>query len=287
MTASTTPLDPTHQPGPSRVPSPKDKARALWALGDYTAVAHDVIAELGGVAVEAARISAHQRVIDVAAGAGNAAIPAARRGARVIATDITPELLARGALDAQRAGVELTWEVADAEALPYADDAFDVATSVVGVMFAPDHQACADELVRVVRPGGAVALINWTPQGFIGQMLATLRPYLPTPPPGARPGTLWGDPDHVTGLLGDRVSDVQWERRTLRVSCFDHPDLFREFFKQKYGPTIAAYRGLGDDAERIAALDRDLSALAARHDLGGDAGFVMEWEYLLLAARVV
>ena len=286
MTTSTTPRQPGRQPAPPRVAAPKDKARALWALGDYTAVAHDVIAELGGVAVEAAGIQAGQRVIDVAAGAGNAAIPAARQGARVIATDITPELLARGRQDADRAGVELTWEVADAEALPYADDAFDAATSVVGVMFAPDHQACADELVRVVRTSGTVALINWTPQGFVGQMLATLRPYLPVPPPGAQPGTLWGDPDHVTALLGDRVSDVQWERRNLRVSCFDHPDVFRDFFKAKYGPTVAAYRGLADDAERIAALDSDLSALAARHDLGGDTGFVMEWEYLLLTARV-
>lgn len=270
----------------SDAPSPLDRARAMWALGDYPAVAHDVISEIGRVTVEAAGVTAADRVIDVAAGSGNAAIPAARTGARVLATDLTPELLDAGRLEAQRHGVHLTWEAADAQALPYADDAFDVALSTVGVMFAPDHQACADELVRVVRPDGRVALASWTPDGFIGQMLATLRPYLPPPPAGARPGTLWGDSDHVATLLGDRVTDVTTEKRMLHVSCFDHPDVFRDFFKTKYGPTIVAYRGLGDDTDRIAALDHDLSDLAARHDVGGDHGFAMDWEYLLVTARV-
>lgn len=264
----------------------KQRSRTMWALGDYPSVAHDVIPELGRIAVEAAQVGPSDSVIDVAAGSGNAAIPAARAGARVLATDLTPELLAAGQQQAEGLGLDIGWEVADAESLPYGDDTFDVALSTVGVMFAPDHQACADELVRVVRPDGRVALASWTPDGFIGQMLATLRPYLPPPPAGARPGTLWGDSDHVATLLGDRVTDVTTEKRMLHVSCFDHPDVFRDFFKTKYGPTIVAYRGLGDDTDRIAALDHDLSDLAARHDVGGDHGFAMDWEYLLVTARV-
>lgn len=264
----------------------KQKARTMWALGDYPSVAHDVIPELGVVAVSAAGVGPSDTVIDIAAGSGNAAIPAARAGARVLATDLTPELLIAGQQQAENLGLDITWEVADAEALPYADDSYDVALSTVGVMFAPDHQACADELVRVVRPGGRIALVSWTPTGFIGQMLATLKPYLPTPPADARPGTLWGEPEHVASLLGDRVRDLVQETRLLRVACFDHPDVFRDFFKQKYGPTIAAYRGLRHDVERIQSLDRDLASLGAQHDVGGPHGFTMNWEYLLTTARV-
>jgi SAM-dependent methyltransferase len=266
--------------------SPSEKARALWALGDYSTVAHRVIPLLGSVTVAAAGVRPHQHVLDVASGAGNAAIPAARLGARVVATDITPELLESGRREAREQGVELDWQVADAQDLPFEDDLFDVAVSTVGVMFAPDHQACADELVRVVRPGGTIALANWTPTGFVGQMLATLRPYLPTPPAGARPGTLWGDPAHVATLFGDRVRDFAAETLEVKVSCFDHPDVFRDFFKANYGPTVAAYRGLGEDAGRSASLDRDLSELAARHDIGGESGFAMLWEYLLVTAHV-
>ena len=263
-----------------------EKARALWALGDYPTVAHQVIPSLGRITVEAAGVQPQQRVLDVAAGAGNAAIPAARLGARVVATDITPELLESGRREARNQGVELDWQVADAQDLPFDDNDFDVALSTVGVMFAPDHQACADELVRVVRPGGVIGLANWTPTGFIGQMLATLRPYLPPPPAGARPGTLWGDPAHVAVLFGDRVHDLAAETQEVKVSCFDHPDAFRDFFKANYGPTVAAYRGLGDDAQRAASLDRDLSDLATRHDIGGETGFAMRWEYLLVTAHV-
>ena len=264
----------------------KQRSRTMWALGDYPSVAHDVIPELGRIAVEAAQVGPSDSVIDVAAGSGNAAIPAARTGARVLATDLTPELLAAGQQQAEGLGLDIGWEVADAESLPYGDDTFDVALSTVGVMFAPDHQACAAELVRVVRPGGRIALVSWTPGGFVGQMLGALKPYLPTPPAGARPGTLWGVPEHVTSLLGGRVQDVVQETRLLRVTCFDHPDVFRDFFKQKYGPTVAAYRGLGDDLERVQALDRDLSELGARNDVGGPQGFTMSWEYLLTTARV-
>src|SRR4051794_34502878 len=139
----------------------KARHRAMWALGDYHAVATEIIPDLGPVLVEAAGLGPGDHVLDVAAGSGNVAIPAAEAGAHVIASDLTPELLEQGKVDAQAAGVRLEWEVGDAENLPYESDSFDAVTSCVGVMFAPHHQAAADELVRVCRPGGRVGLISW------------------------------------------------------------------------------------------------------------------------------
>ena len=159
----------------------KDKHRAMWALGDYPALAADIIPGLGQILVTACGVRAGDRVLDVAAGSGNAAIPAAYAGARVVASDLTPELLAAGQRQAARQGIELEWRQADAEALPFGDDQFDVVMSCLGVMFAPHHQASADELVRVCRPGGTVGLLNWTPEGFIGQMFAAMKPYAPRP----------------------------------------------------------------------------------------------------------
>lgn len=262
----------------------KEKHRSMWALGDYPTVASQVIPTLGPILVEACRIDADDRVLDVAAGSGNVAIPAALTGATVIANDLTPELLEAGAAVAGQHGLDLRWETGDAEALPYPDDEFDVVTSCVGVMFAPHHGDAAAELVRVCRPGGRIGLVSWTPEGFIGQMLATMRPYVAAPPPGAQPPPLWGKEDHVLGLLGARVVDVRTERRTVRVDRFTTPEDFREFFKSNYGPTIAAYRGLADHPHRAAALDRDLAELARRHALGAGS-LVMDWEYLLLTAR--
>ncbi len=262
----------------------KTKHRRMWALGNYSAVATEIIAELGPVLVEAAGVVPGAQVLDVAAGSGNVAIPAARAGARVVASDLTPELLETGRRLAAEAGVELSWETADAEALPYADGRFDAVLSCVGVMFAPHHQAAADELTRVCRPGGTIGLIAWTPAGFIGQMFATVKPYAPPPPPGAQPPPLWGNEEHVRGLLGDRVEDVQVRTQTLVVTQFDTPEAFRDYFKTNYGPTIAVYTAIADDPERVAALDRDLADLARRFDRG-DSSTLLDWEYLLLTAR--
>jgi SAM-dependent methyltransferase len=153
---------------------------------------------------------------------------------------------------------------------------------VVGIMFAPHHQAGADELVRVVRPGGRIALASWTPEGFIGQMFATMKPYAPAPPPGAQPPPLWGNEEHVRTLLGDRVTDVVATRKTVTIDHFANGAEFRDFFKAKYGPTIAVYKSLADQPERAAALDRELADLGDRYDEGGGT---MRWEYLLLTAR--
>lgn len=258
--------------------------RAVWALGDYPAVATEIIPELGRVVVEASRLRPGDNVLDVAAGSGNAAIPAALAGAKVIASDLTPELLDIGRKHAAESGATLEWVEADAEALPFGDGQFDSVLSSVGVMFAPHHQATADELVRVVRRGGTIGLINWTPDGFIGQMFATMKPYLPPAPAGVQPPPLWGNDEYVRGLFGNRVTDIVSERRNLAVDHFATPDAFRNYFKANYGPTVAAFRSLAGAPDQVIALDRELTELAERFQ---SAGSTMNWEYLLFTARKV
>ena len=148
-------------------------------------------------------------------------------------------------------------------------------------MFAPHHQAAADELLRVCRPGGTVGVLSWTPDGFIGQLFATMKPYAPPPPPSASPAPLWGRADHVRTLLGDGVTDLVARQQTLAVERFTTGAEFRDFMRASYGPTIAVYRFLSEDADRVAALDADLAALGDRFLVDG----AMEWEYLLVTAR--
>jgi SAM-dependent methyltransferase len=260
----------------------KARHRAMWALGDYPSVATEVIPHLGATLVRACRTGPGQRVLDVAAGTGNAAIPAALTGADVVACDLTPPLLAAGRALAAERGAVVDWREGDAEALPFPDGSFDVVLSCVGVMFAPHHRTAAAELVRVCRPGGTIGMINWTPAGFIGQLFGLMKPYTPPPPPGAQPPPLWGRPDHVRDLFGDRVTEATATVETTVIDRFADGAQFRDFFKTHYGPTVAAYRNLAADPERTAALDRDLADLAGRHDRGGG---VMHWEYLLWTGR--
>jgi ubiquinone/menaquinone biosynthesis C-methylase UbiE len=260
----------------------KLKHKAMWAFGNYDAVATEVVGGLGPVIVRAAGIGPGQRVLDVAAGSGNASIPAAERGAQVTASDLTPELLDIGEHRAAGRGLDLRWLEADAEFLPFGDGEFDTVLSCVGVMFAPFHQPVADELTRVTRPGGTIALINWTPEGFIGQMFTLMKQFVPAPPPGAQPGPLWGTETHVRELFGDRVTELQAERRQLTVDRFASAEHFRDYFREYYGPTIAAYRNVADDPAREAELDRALVDLA--RSAGADTG-TMQWEYLLVTAR--
>jgi ubiquinone/menaquinone biosynthesis C-methylase UbiE len=263
----------------------KAKHRALWASGDYAAVAAELIPTLGPRLVEACGVQPGQRVLDVAAGSGNAAVPAAATGASVVASDLTPELFDAGRRIAETRGVELEWTEADAEAMPFDDNSFDVVMSCVGAMFAPHHRQTADEIVRVVRPGGTIGMINWTPGGFIGQLFATMKPYAPPPPPGASPPPLWGDEDHVRELFGDSVIDLTMRRETVPIEQFVDPLEFREYWKRNYGPTIAAYRFNADAPDRLAELDRDFLALLENWNQAAEPGrTAYAAEYLLVTA---
>lgn len=262
----------------------KSRHRAMWAFGDYPRVVDDIVHPLGPELVQLAGVGPDDVVLDVAAGTGSAAIPAARLGARVTASDLTPELLDAGRASAGDLPIE--WIEADAEDLPFEPESFDVVLSTIGVMFAPHHRRAADELVRVCRADGTIALASWTPEGFVGRLFATMKPFAPAPPPGVEPAPGWGSPDHLEELFGARVEVLRQERRMLPVARFDRPEAFRHFFRENYGPTIAVYRSLGDDPARTAALDGALDALAREHALATDP-FRLEWEYLVTIMRRV
>jgi SAM-dependent methyltransferase len=264
----------------------KSKHRAMWASGDYPSLATDLISTLGPILVDACGVRSGDRVLDVAAGAGNAAIPAALAGAEVVASDLTPELFEAGRRQAATWGAELEWTEGDAESLPFGDGDFDTVLSCVGVMFAPHHQTSADEILRVCRPGGTIGLLSWTPEGFIGQMFATMKPYAPPPPPGAQPPPLWGSEAHVRDLFGDRVTDVVAHKQTVRIDRFAEGIDLRDYFKERYGPTISVYKAIADDPDKVAALDRDLALLVERFQQRTDT-VVLDWEYLLLTCRRV
>jgi len=203
--------------------------RAMWALGDYALMAEEVMAPLGPVLVAATGIGPGVRVLDVAAGSGNISLPAAKTGADVVSTDLTPELLRRSQARAAAQGLLLDYREANAHALPFGDGEFDTVISAIGVQFAPDHQRAADELIRVCRPGGMIGVISWTPEGFFGRMLATLRPYRPSLSPAVAPAALWGREGYVAGLLGDRVGRVTTLRGNLRVNRFDSAEAVHRY----------------------------------------------------------
>lgn len=237
----------------------KARHRAMWASGDYPLMVETFLLPLGPRLVEACGIEPGMRVLDVAAGTGNAALPAAQRGASVTASDLTPELLEAGRLRAEAEGLDLQWVEADAERLPFEDGSFDVSMSAIGAMFAPNHQAVADELVRVTRPGGTVGLLSWTPEGMLGALFRTMGPFAAPPPPGAQPPPLWGSEEHLRGLTGDRVEWRSLDRDVLEITAFEHPHDYATHFKSFYGPTIAVQanaRKDGREAEFEEALDR-------------------------------
>lgn len=262
-------------------PEIKAKHATMWALGDYPAVAREVIPGLGARLVDAVGVQRGEHVLDIAAGDGNASVPAAQRGARVVASDLTPELLEAGRAATADLPLDITWQAADAEALPFEDDEFDVAISSVGIMFAPFHAPAAAELVRVVRPGGRIGIAAWTPEGFIGEMFRIMRPFAPPPPAGAQPAVLWGSEEHVRELLGDRV-ELSFQRELLEVRRFANGAEFRDFFKRTYGPTIVAYRGIAEEPDRVAELDRLLADLGDR----SRDGDLVQLEYLLTTGTV-
>ena len=263
----------------------KAVARAMWGLGDYHQFAKETVWELGPVLVEACGIRAGQRVLDVAAGSGNAAIRAAETGARVVASDLTPENFEAGRRAAAARGVELEWVEADAEALPFGDAEFDVVTSCFGAMFAPDHQAVASELVRVCRPDGTIGLIAFTPEGLGGEFFASFARYAPPPPRNALPPILWGSEEHVRELFGGRVAFLELSRREY-VERAASPAEYVELFQETFGPSIALRAYLAGQPERAAAFDREFREFAEganRGAVGGPAEY--HYEYLLAVAR--
>jgi SAM-dependent methyltransferase len=252
----------------------------MWASGDYPSMVETFLLPLGPRLVEACGIGPGMRVLDVAAGTGNASIPAAQAGADVTASDLTPDLLEAGRRRAEGDGVALDWAEADAENLPFEDASYDVVMSSIGVMFAPHHQDAADELVRVCRPGGTIGLLSWTPEGMIGDLFRTMGPFAPPPPPGAQPPPLWGSEEHLAGLFGDRVDFHTLKRDMLDITAFERAHDYGEHFKARYGPTIAAQA----NARRTDREDEFNSALDAFCDEWdrGEAGVArFEKEYLL------
>ena len=266
-------------------PRLKAATRAAWALGDYHRFAKETVWQLGEVLVRACGISTGQRVLDVAAGTGNTAIRAAEAGAEVVASDLTPENFTAGRREADAHGVELEWVEADAEALPFADGQFDAVTSSFGAIFAPDHQAVADEMVRVCRPGGTIGMLNFTPESLISDFFGALAPYMPAPPPGALPPPLWGSEEHVRELFGDRLESLEMSRRDF-VERADSPRAYRELFKQSFGPVVGTYASLAGEPQRAAALDHDFLEFATRANSGPPEGPAeYRYEYLLVVAR--
>jgi SAM-dependent methyltransferase len=220
------------------------------------------------------------KVLDVASGTGNAAIPAAQTGAEVTASDLTPELFDAGRKRAEAEGVTLEWAEADAENLPFEDASYDVVMSSIGAMFAPYHEKVADELVRVCRPGGTIGMLNWTPEGMVGALFRTIGPFAPPPPPGAQPPPLWGGEDHLKELFGDRVELHRLERGVLDVTAFAKPHDYADHFREYYGPTIAAEnnaRNNGQQEEFVQALN----SFCDEWNVGSPDDARFEHEYLI------
>ncbi|OBG70924.1 hypothetical protein A5714_20600 [Mycobacterium sp. E2462] len=255
--------------------------RTVWALGDYALMAEEVMAPLGPVLVEAAGIGPGTRVLDVAAGSGNISLPAAAAGAEVVSSDLTPELLARSQARADARGLTLDYREANAHALPFGNGEFDIVVSAIGVQFAPDQQRAADELVRVCRPGGTIAVISWTPGGFFGRMLATIRPYRPSLSQATPPATLWGRPGYVAALFGDRVREFRAAFGLLTVDRFASAEAVHRYFKSNYGPTIEAYANIGHNRVLADELDAQLVELAEEYLVDG----AMQWEFVLVTAE--
>ena len=259
---------------PQSEPSLKTRQQAMWASGDF-AVIGSTLQIVGERLCEAVDIRSNDRVLDVAAGNGNATLAAARHFAQVTSTDYVPALLDRGRVRAEAEGFDVTFEQADAEALPFDAASFDVILSTFGVMFAPDHRASSGEMLRVCRPGGRIGLASWTPEGFLGQMFKVIASHVP-PPPGVSSPLLWGKKEHLEDLFRGAHSI------THAVRCFSFryrsAEHFVEIFRTFYGPTLKAFAALA--ADRQAVLEADLLALLRNADHGDASGLVVPAEYL-------
>jgi SAM-dependent methyltransferase len=257
----------------------KQRQQQTWASADYAAVAALIVPMAEGLAQNAG-LRAGDRVLDVATGSGNAALAAARCGCEVTGIDYVPALLERARARAAAEGLEIEFAEGDAEHLAFPDASFDAVLSCLGVMFTPDQERAAAELARVCRPGGTIGLVNWTPAGFIGQLLRTVGKHVP-PPAGVRPPPQWGTEERLGELLGDAVSRLDFQRRTF-VFRFRSPDDFATFFRDNYGPVHQAF-GAPDEPGRERLHD-DLTALARDHDREEGPSVAMPAEYLEVVA---
>jgi SAM-dependent methyltransferase len=252
----------------------KTRQQAAWASGDY-AVVGTTLQIVGENLAEALDLRAGSRVIDIAAGNGNATLAAARRHCSVVSTDYVPELLDKGRERAAAERLEVEFRTADAENLPFGDAEFDVAMSVFGVMFTPDHARAAREMARVTRPGGLIGLANWTPDSFIGQLFRTLGSYVP-PAAGLRSPALWGTEAHLRDIFGAAIGELRATRRQF-VFRYRSASHFIDVFRRYYGPVHKAFLALPADGQ--ASLEQDLHTLLARCSSAGDT-LVVPSDYL-------
>jgi len=253
----------------------KTKQQAAWSAGDY-AVIGTTLQIVGESLCEALDLRAGERVLDVAAGNGNATLAAARRWCDVVSSDYVPALLERGRARASADGLPVRFEQADAESLPYADASFDVVLSTFGVMFTPDQAKAAAEMARVCKPGGRIGLANWTPSGFIGELFKVIGKYLP-PPAGVKPPSAWGTEDRLRELFGDRIGSMEIARKHF-VFRYRSPTHWLETFRTFYGPMHKAFGAL--DGAKQESLAADLIALAERFNRAGDGALCAPGEYL-------
>jgi SAM-dependent methyltransferase len=253
----------------------KAKQQATWASGDFGQIG--VRLQLVGESLcEAADVEACDTVLDVAAGNGNASLAAARRFAEVTSTDYVPELLEQGRRRAEADRLPISFQPADAEALPFGDGAFDVALSTFGVMFAPDQKRAAAELLRVVKPGGRIGLASWTPEGFIGDMFKVVGSFVP-PPAGLSSPMAWGSEPRVVELFGPGASDIRTERK-MCVFRYASPEHWVDYFRTYYGPTHKAFAAL--DGSRQLAFHAALTTLAQKANRSSRGSLVLPAEYL-------
>jgi ubiquinone/menaquinone biosynthesis C-methylase UbiE len=253
----------------------KARQQGAWSSGDY-AVVGTTLQIVGEQLCEALDLRSGQKVLDVAAGNGNATLAAARRWCDVVSTDYVPSLLARGQSRAAAEGLSVKFEEADAEALSFADASFDAVVSTFGVMFTPDQDKAASELLRVCKHGGKIGLANWTPEGFIGQLFKTLGKYLP-PPAGAKSPALWGTEARIKEMFGPAAASINTERRHFAFR-YRSPEHFLDVFKNYYGPMLKAFAAL--DAANQQGLRNDLLALIGRMNRAEDGTMVVPSEYL-------
>ena len=252
----------------------KDRQHAAWSSGDY-AIIGTTLQIVGETLCEAVDLRSNQRVLDVAAGNGNATLAAARRFADVVSTDYVGSLLERGRECARAERLPVTFREADAEALPFADASFDVVLSTFGVMFTPRQEQAASELVRVCRQGGKIGLANWTPEGFIGELFKTIGKYVP-PAPGVKSPALWGSEAHLGSLFGSRAA-ISAERKTFAFR-YRSPAHWVETFRDYYGPLLKAFAAIDPQARK--ALVADLYALIDRFNTAEDGTLLIPGEYL-------